>query len=258
MYAKKNSSKKLLVVLLVLMLLLGCTIGGTLAWLVTHTDPMINTFVVGKIELELKETFNAKSSEAQAVQNSDNDIWVGRMVPGMYLSKDPHVVVKAGSEKCWLFVKIDTAGGGVEVQVNEETHTTEFGDYIHYEVADGWTKVNGYDSVYVKSFGTGESITYEVNAEAEQTFYILKNVSDKDEMKNGSVKILDTVTQEMLTFENNADLPTLTFTAYAIQSEYLTKTTEVDGKATEEAVITPAQAWEQILGQMATDAADNN
>lgn len=48
--------KKVLISVTALALVICCAIGGTLAWLSTKTDPVVNTFTVGDIDIELSET----------------------------------------------------------------------------------------------------------------------------------------------------------------------------------------------------------
>ena len=84
MNTKKNNSKKLIVLLLVLMLLIGSVIGGTVAFLMTKTDPVTNTFVAGNIGvLTLTESDTA-------VKTADGkNTYV--IIPGKNITKDPKV-----------------------------------------------------------------------------------------------------------------------------------------------------------------------
>lgn len=97
------NAKKVLVTLLAAVLLVGCTIGGTLAWLSASTDEVENTFTVGEIKITLTETFNTKSSDSL----SSNDKWVGKIVPGGKEAKDPTITVQAGSEKCYVYALVE-------------------------------------------------------------------------------------------------------------------------------------------------------
>ena len=81
--------KKKITLLLSLVLAVAMGIGGTLAWLTAKTEAVKNTFTVGNINITLTETTTNY-----------------KMVPGQTIAKDPKVTVKAGSEACWLFVKI--------------------------------------------------------------------------------------------------------------------------------------------------------
>ena len=150
-------------------LVLCCAIGGTLAWLTAKTAPVTNTFTVGDIEIDLTET------------TSDY-----KMVPGNQIAKDPKVTVKANSEACWLFVKVEKSDN--------------FGSFMTFEIADGWTELSAGSGVYYR----------EVEAKTiDQDFVVLKD---------SQVKVLDNVTKNMLTASDFTQ-PTLTFTAYAVQKD---------------------------------------
>lgn len=78
--------KKSIALLVAVSMIVGCVIGGTLAWLTATTRPVTNTFTVGNVDITLAETTaNYK------------------MVPGNTIDKDPTVTVRAKSEACWLF-----------------------------------------------------------------------------------------------------------------------------------------------------------
>ena len=88
---KRGVSIKACIVMLAVVMLLGCAIGSTVAWLISTTDTVTNTFTYGDINIELKETTGTDY----------------KIIPGIDIAKDPKVTVKAGSEKCYLFVKVD-------------------------------------------------------------------------------------------------------------------------------------------------------
>ena len=110
MKKNKSVSLKVLTVLLAAMLLLGVTIGGTVAWLMNQTEPVVNTFVAGNISIKLEEhvldvnTGKWQSPEAFTASGNQNIL----AVPGRVIQKDPTVTVLKGSEKCYVrvFVKI--------------------------------------------------------------------------------------------------------------------------------------------------------
>ena len=123
MRRRRGISTKTLVALLSLVLLLGCSLGGTLAWLSDSTDPVINTFTVGDIKIELTETQREY-----------------KIVPGVDIAKDPKVTVEGGSEACWLFVKIEKS--------------TNWPQELTYAVATGWEELEG--GVYYRQVGASE------------------------------------------------------------------------------------------------------
>lgn len=151
-------------------LVLCCTIGGTLAWLNATTDPVVNTFTVGDINIDLAET----TGETY------------KMVPGNTLEKDPTVTVKAGSEACWLFVKVE--------------ESDNFDTFMTYDMADGWTELSGVNGVYYRT----------VPATAADTDFAV--------LKNDQVVVKETVTKQQLQGVKD-NHPTMTFTAYAVQQD---------------------------------------
>ena len=162
--------KKALFIMLSAALIVCATVAGTLAWLTDTTAPVVNTFTVGDINIELKET----TGETY------------KMVPGIELVKDPTVTVKAGSEACWLFVKVEKSGN--------------FDSFMTFEMADGWIALSGHAGVYYRN----------VDATNADTGF--------DVLKDKKVMVLETVTKTMLEgAKTNA--PTLTFTAYAVQKD---------------------------------------
>ncbi len=122
-FAKRGIASKTLVMILALVLVVGCTVGGTLAWLTDKTDEVKNTFTTSDIEITLKETTTEY-----------------KMVPGYDIAKDPKVKVTAGSEAAWLFVKFGKSAN--------------FDQYMTYEVADGWTEVE--TGVYARKVATAD------------------------------------------------------------------------------------------------------
>lgn len=173
-YEKRRSvSSKLFVMMLALVLVFGCAVGGTIAWLTAKTDPVVNTFTYGDINIELTES-----------TGSDYKI-----IPGVEIEKDPRVKVKAGSEACWLFVKVEEAG-------------TFVGGKVTYSIANGWTQGDGEDipkNVYYRELGAATNdISFDVLA--GNKINVSSDLTKED--------IKDITTQ-----------PTLTFTAYAVQKD---------------------------------------
>ena len=185
---RRNSngiSTRVLVMAVALTLIIGGIIGGSMAWLTAVSPEVTNTFTVGNIEIDIEET----SREY-------------KMVPGNSLDKDPKVTVKAGSEACWLFVKI--------------TESENLKDFIAYTVksgTDGWMKLKDVDNVYYR----------EVEAAAtDLSFYILEG---------NKVSVKDTVTKDQLQAVKDANKPTLTFVAYAVQKDNVETVADAWAKA---------------------------
>lgn len=172
-------SGKLVVAMLAVTLLIGCAIGGTVAWLTANTAPVVNTFTYGDINITLDETTGSNY----------------KIIPGVDITKDPKVTVKANSEDCWLFVKVEEEG-------------TFVANKVTYSIADGWTKGDGTKipaNVYYRQVG---AVT------ADTSFNIL---AGDTAYPDGVVK----VSTELTKAEVNAITaqPKLTFTAYAVQKD---------------------------------------
>ena len=162
--------KKILITILATVLVCACVVGGSYAWLIATTSTVTNVFTVGDIKIELSE-------------KTDLDL---KMMPGKTITKDPTVTVKANSENCWLFVKIEE---GKDVD-----------KYLEYGVVDGWTLLE--EGVYYRE------VTMNT---ADQHYKVL--VEDQ-------VTVKDTVTKaDLEAVSAEADRISLSFTAYAVQKE---------------------------------------
>ena len=161
--------KKGLALFLALTLLVVGVVAGTLAWLTAKSDVVTNTFTTSDIKVELKETTGTEY----------------KMIPGYTISKNPKATVLAG----YLFVKLDKSAS--------------FDSYLEYVIADGWTKLDGVDTVYYRVVdGTTNQIG---------TPYSV--------LKDDQVTVKGSVTKEQMNAldAEGAVKPTLTITAYASQ-----------------------------------------
>lgn len=169
----RELSGKLVVAMLAVTLLIGCAIGGTVAWLTAKTDPVVNTFTYGDINITLAETTGSSY----------------KIIPGVDIAKDPKVTVKANSEACWLFVKVEQQGTFVTGKVT-------------YSIAGGWTALDGQNGVYYR----------QVPAAATDTNF--------DVIKDNKIIVSSELTKEEINSLTGADkTPKLTFTAYAVQKD---------------------------------------
>lgn len=211
-------NKKLISLLLACALLMGFSIGGSLAWLADRTSEVQNVFTDSDIDITL--------SESGAVFEDGVGTQSFKMIPGHMIAKNPVVSVEAGSEACWLFVKVKAAG---------QT------DFLTYAIADGWTELT--EESIVDALAEGEKVYYkdveDLSSSAQGVSYdILRTI--KEETKDGSsikytVSVKDTVTKEMMNNLNTDSYPRLTFTAYASQY-WKDRTTP----------FTPGEAWGNI------------
>lgn len=172
---KAGRSFRGLVLVLALALIVGVAGGATFAWLTAKSDTVVNTFTYGDINITLAES-----------TGSDYKI-----IPGVDIEKNPKVTVKAGSEACWLFVKVKEEG-------------TFVADKVTYSIADGWTKGDGTNNIPANVYYR------EVDAkDAAQEFPVLKDnkITVSDTLTKIDIKGILTTT------------PKLSITAYAIQKD---------------------------------------
>lgn len=176
--------KKLLIAAVCLVAILTSAVVGTIAWLTDKTETVKNTFSPSNIDITLAESKNL-------------DL---KMVPGTTITKDPVVTVKKGSEACWLFVKIDEDLGAWAAEGKT------FANYLTYSVItgnDGWTALDGVSGVYYRQVAASTE---------DQPFYVLVD---------NAVNVLATVKEADMDklYATDAEMPTLSFTAYACQQE---------------------------------------
>ena len=180
-----TNKKKLLLAVACMALAVCSLVTGTLAWLTTKTDPVVNTFTTSDINITLEESDNLDF----------------KMVPGGTITKDPVVTVLDGSEDCWLFVKI------------VETNNT-FGDgqkYLTYAIAEGWTELPGADGVYYRKVTSNDDV---------KSFSVLSGdqVTVSGDVTKAMMNAMDGITANSTNDATElANRPKLTITAYACQ-----------------------------------------
>lgn len=160
--------KKVLALVLAMVLVVVGVAAGTLAWLTATSDTVTNTFTTSDIKVELKETKNNF-----------------KMIPGYDIQKDPKATVLAGSEECFLFVKLEKSAN--------------FDTFMTYKMADGWELVPGETNVYFRK----------VVADNIGTAYSV--------LEGDKVSVRGEVTKATMEGLSSNTLPTLTITAYASQ-----------------------------------------
>lgn len=110
---QNGGSKRIMVLALALVLLLGCGIGGTIAWLTANSGTVTNTFTVGDINITLQEyPFKVENgvtstSELDKSATPVQTINTYKVVPGGSQPKEPFVTVVANSENCYVYVCVD-------------------------------------------------------------------------------------------------------------------------------------------------------
>lgn len=188
---KAGRSFRGLVLVLALALIVGVAGGATFAWLTAKSDTVVNTFTYGDINITLAES-----------TGSDYKI-----IPGVNIAKDPKVTVEAGSEACWLFVKVEEEKWPELTYVNKDGKAVR---KVNYDIADGWTK------------GDGTSIPANV-------YYRKVDASNADQefpvLKDNKITVSDTLTKIDIN-EKLTGTQKLSITAYAIQKDGMNNAAE--------------------------------
>lgn len=162
---RRSVGMKTFVAMLALVLAIGCAVGGTVAWLVSSTNAVVNTFTYGDINITLTENTGATY----------------KIIPGVDIKKDPKVTVKKDSEACWLFVEVKEEG-------------TFVANKVTYSIDGGWTQGDGTNipaNVYYRSVDA---------VKADTDFAVLKDnkIYVSEELSKSDIKSI--TAQPKLTF----------------------------------------------------------
>lgn len=175
----RTVSIKIAALIAAIVLVIGCTAGGTVAWLVSKPKPIVNVFTVGNINATLTET--AKEF---------------KIVPGVNIAKDPVATVTANSEDCYLFVKLTEKNWPAFTEADNTTRKVE------YKIADGWTELE--DGVYYRVVTKSDT--------EDQSYPVLKD--NKVTVSNTLTK---EEANEMDLAIKKTGAPELTVAVYAVQ-----------------------------------------
>lgn len=162
-----------------LMLLVTSYTNGTLAWLFDITDPIVNTFTYGDINITLEETDDGDG-------NLLNNLY--EMIPGNKIYKDPIVTVLKDSADCYLYVELNKSAN--------------FDDFMTFEIENGWNQLDGCEGIYYRE------VSSEIVRDNDFAYAVLKG---------NAVQVKAEVTKQQLEVLNENTYPTLKIKAYAIQ-----------------------------------------
>lgn len=175
----KILNKQTATILCVVMIIASC-LSGTLAYLTSEAGDR-NTFVIGKIKIELSETDTEIDDDEDITTNTYKIEEIGQTI-----TKDPKVTVLSGSVPCWLYVEI--------------SESENFDEFLAYEIAEGWTKLDDTENIYYRKI--------EERVITDTEYQVLKN---------DFVKVKEDVAIEALNLLTDESYPSLTVKAYAVQ-----------------------------------------
>jgi len=179
--------KRTVALLMACMIMVGAAAGGTIAWLTAQSATVVNTFTIGEVEITLTETDALDQGGGQFTKSF-------KVSPGEDITKDPKVTVLAGSEACYLFVRI---------QESDQFTDLKTASKLNYAIAAGWNSVDGHDGYYYRK----------VDAIAEDA-----PAAEFPVLLNNLVEVGD----DIVNADVDGETVTLTFSAAAIQSENMT------------------------------------
>ena len=132
MNGKRVMKTKQPVALVALLVLLCCTVAGTLAYLVTSTNSVTNTFTPASVSTEVNEDFDGITKSNVTIKNTGNiDAYIRAAVVVNWADKDGNVYGGAVPEKGTDYTEPVLQDGWIKV-----------GDYYYYTSAvpaDGFT-----------------------------------------------------------------------------------------------------------------------
>lgn len=195
--ARTNNARRILLLVGLMSLVAVISIGGTIAWLTDKTDAVTNTFTAADIDIDLVETWNADKNN-----DGTNDAWEAKLVPGTTYAKDPKVIVKAGSEPCWLFIRVTDTNNTITINEAEE-------NVLSYSVKSDWSPVPDHTGFYFKEIKS---------ATASDTPHNV--LTGNDVYTNGYVTVNSGLTKAMEeSMKTNGTTPTITVMAAAVQRD---------------------------------------
>lgn len=183
-------NKKIIAMLSVFIMLalvvIGNSVSGTVAWLVSKPESTVSTFTLGDINITLAESdFGSQP----------------KIIPGVDIKRDPKVTVKANSEACWLFVKVEERNWP---DFEEENGTRK----VSYSVNNGWNVLTNNPGVYFR----------EVSAEDAKKGIDYTVLAGNENCPSGVIKVSQELTKaEINSIRSSEKQPSLIFTAYAVQ-----------------------------------------
>lgn len=170
----KANLKKWALIVVSAMLLVCVSVGATIAYL-TSTDKVENTFTVGKVAITLDEAKVNVNGQPTDEEGNVLDVAAAprveangyKLMPGHTYTKDPTVHVAAGSEDCWVFVKVENGISDFE--------TTEEGKSIVSQIlGNKWNVLATETGVYYKKYTSNSAV---VDMKVFEQFKIADNAN---------------------------------------------------------------------------------
>ena len=207
---KNSKLRRILLTLACAVLLVSLSVGATLAYLTSTTGVVENTFTVGKVKIDLDEAkVDVYGDEVANADRVTENVY--KLLPAHEYTKDPIVYVKAGSEQCYVFVKVVNQIAAIEDSANTIAAQMTANGW-HQLVVDGADVENVF---YYKDVVDARTATADIKLPVFKTFKISADVLngvDEGETKDPSKLYITDYTTE----DNDT---VVTIQAYAIQKD---------------------------------------
>lgn len=195
---KKNKILKTLGLFGCAILLVAVSIAGTMAYM-TSTAKVENTFTVGSVSITMDETKvdlygNALTGDDAGRGNANTY----KLIPGHTYVKDPTIHVTAGSEQCYLFVKVENAISAIEDASN--TIAAQM-------AANGWTRIAADSNIWYYNKGNNPIVDARTSTSAVDVPVFANFIIATNATVSG--------------YATSADKPenVISITAYAVQAD---------------------------------------
>lgn len=199
---RRRSSEKVLMILLVAVVLIGCAVGGTIAYFTDKTETVTNTFTVGKLFANPSEDFTLwehKAVDEDASGKKDGvfeltteevDKNEYTVLPGVNLPKDPTVDIVDLELNAYLYIKVDGM----------------LPDGMSYTITSDWEKLQGYAGIWVYKGSEATNKVIHADSTAKKTFTV-------QILTNNEIVVAPT-----FAYTDTNPINKLVFTAYAVQA----------------------------------------
>lgn len=207
--ANKRNTVAVVAVLLICIL----AIGGTIAYLTSHSS-LENTFTVGQISPIVPEEGgpggkpipDGDKTNGRLSGNLYEPSWVkdSKLLPSATIKKDPYVGVGAGSEECEVYVYVK--------------NTMKNNNNIYFTINEGWEAVTGYatpfggnkytDGLFKYTAGLNALDVKDKNVWTTNPLFsniVVSNEAVAENFKNEQGKVGSITVQSFLHQKNDAD-----------------------------------------------------
>ena len=187
-----KNMKRILLTMVAALLLVVMSVAGTLAYLVSTTQTVNNTFTVGNVNIELDEAKVQYDAATNKYTELTERTKIGneyKILPGVVIAKDPTVTVKANSENCYVRAMITVTSNQLADELMSD--------------GESWININNaYWQVVAVTTTKDEPAVYTTDDEGNKTYTDKGEVVRVYEVRyigNGNPIVVSATTDNVLT-----------------------------------------------------------